>query len=147
MPSQEELTLSFTTKDWKPIPKIGRVIPYGYKQSEEDPDILLPVPLELEALDKAKIYLKTFSYRKVAKWLEEVTGRYISHVGLRKRVFFDKKQKGRINGLKHLTERAEKAKAAAEKILNSRIGAVHNHIGSATIGSAVPDDNKPDLSE
>lgn len=123
MANDEEITLSFLTKDWKPIPKISRVIPFGYKISEEDPDILLPIVEELEALELAKQHVKQYSYRRVAEWLLSVTGRKISHVGLKQRIEFEKKRGRKINGLKKLTQRAEKAKAAAEKILNSRVGA------------------------
>ena len=115
--------MSFMTKDWKPIPKVGRVIPFGYKVSEEDDHILEPIVEELEALEKAKQHVKYYSYRRVAEWIYQVTGRKISHVGLQKRIEFEKKQGRKINGLKQLTKRTEKAKAAAEKVLNSRVGA------------------------
>ena len=31
------------TKDWKPIPRVSRVIPFGYVQNPDDPNWLLPV--------------------------------------------------------------------------------------------------------
>ena len=40
-------------------------------------------------LEEAKKFLKTCSYREVAIWLTRKTGRYISYVGLRKRVARD----------------------------------------------------------
>ena len=67
------------------IKKISKVIPFGYKQTETE-SILEPVSEELEALDQAKKYLETCSYREVSQWLHRKTGRYISHVGLRKRI-------------------------------------------------------------
>jgi len=67
------------------IKKISKVIPFGYKQTETE-SILEPVSEELEALDQAKKYLETCSYREVSQWLHRKTGRYISHVGLRKRL-------------------------------------------------------------
>jgi|TARA_R100001530_G_scaffold51898_2_gene38465 hypothetical protein len=67
------------------IKKISKVIPFGYKQTETE-SILEPVSGELEALDQAKKYLETCSYREVAEWLHRKTGRYISHVGLRQRI-------------------------------------------------------------
>ena len=67
------------------IRKLARVIPFGFKSSEEK-GLLESVPSEIEALDKAKKYLETCSYREVAEWLHRKTGRYISHVGLRKRI-------------------------------------------------------------
>jgi hypothetical protein len=65
--------------------KLSRVIPFGFKESEEQ-GFLESIPAEIEALDEAKNYLKTCSYREVAEWLHRKTGRYISHVGLRKRI-------------------------------------------------------------
>ena len=67
------------------IKKVSRIIPFGYKQSD-DPSSLESIPSELEALDQAKKYLETCSYREVAEWLHRKTGRYISHVGLRQRI-------------------------------------------------------------
>jgi hypothetical protein len=67
------------------IKRISKVIPFGYKQTETE-KILEPVSEELEALEQAKNYLKTCSYREVAMWLHKKTGRYISHVGLRQRI-------------------------------------------------------------
>ena len=67
------------------IKKISKVIPFGYKQTETE-SILEPVSKELEALDQAKKYLETCSYREVSQWLHRKTGRYISHVGLRQRI-------------------------------------------------------------
>ena len=67
------------------IKKISKVIPFGYKQTETE-SILEPISEELEALDQAKKYLETCSYREVSQWLHRKTGRYISHVGLRQRI-------------------------------------------------------------
>ena len=67
------------------IKRKARTIPFGFKQSE-DPDYLEPIKSELEALDQAREYTKTCSFRETAKWLHRKTGRYISHVGLRKRL-------------------------------------------------------------
>jgi hypothetical protein len=68
------------------IKKRTRQIPFGFKQSDTHQDYIEPIKTELEALDQAKKYLKTCSYRETAQWLHRKTGRYISHVGLRKRV-------------------------------------------------------------
>ena len=68
------------------IKKRTRQIPFGFKQSETHQDYIEPIKTELEALDQAKQYLKTCSYRETAQWLHRKTGRYISHVGLRKRL-------------------------------------------------------------
>ena len=67
------------------IKRKARTIPFGFKQSE-DPDYLEPIKEELDALRQAKEYSKTCSLRETATWLHRKTGRYISHVGLRKRL-------------------------------------------------------------
>ena len=66
------------------IKKKARTIPFGFKQSS-DPDYIEPVREELDALKQAKDYLKNCSLRETASWLHRKTGRYISHVGLKKR--------------------------------------------------------------
>ena len=67
------------------IKRKARTIPFGFKQSE-DPDYLEPIKEELDALKQAREYSKTCSLRETAQWLHRKTGRYISHVGLRKRL-------------------------------------------------------------
>ncbi len=67
----------------------GKTIPFGYKVNEEDPTLLDPIPLELEALAKAKEFLKRYKSREVAAWLTKQTGRSISHAGLLKRVRYE----------------------------------------------------------
>ena len=67
------------------IKKKARTIPFGFKQAE-DPNYLEPVREELDALKQAREYSKTCSLRETAQWLHRKTGRYISHVGLRKRL-------------------------------------------------------------
>ena len=66
------------------IKKRARTIPFGFKQSQ-DPEYLEPVKEELDALRQAREYSKTCSLRETAQWLHRKTGRYISHVGLKKR--------------------------------------------------------------
>ena len=67
------------------IKKRARTIPFGFKQSQ-DPNYLEPVKEELDALRQAEKYSKTCSLRETAQWLHRKTGRYISHVGLKKRL-------------------------------------------------------------
>ena len=67
------------------IKRKARTIPFGFKQSE-DPDYLEPIKEELDALRQAREYSKTCSLRETASWLHRKTGRYISHVGLKKRL-------------------------------------------------------------
>jgi hypothetical protein len=111
--SNTEVVVS--TKNWLVAPRIGRVIPFGYAIDPNDEDLLLPIPLELEALERAKRHLRNYSYREVAKWIEEVTGRYISHIGLRKRVENDRKSRGALKGYKLQAKRLEKIIAKLEK--------------------------------
>ncbi len=66
------------------IKRRARTIPFGYKQAQ-DPNYLEPIREELDALRQAKEYSKTCSLRETAQWLHRKTGRYISHVGLKKR--------------------------------------------------------------
>ena len=67
------------------IKKRARTIPFGFKQSS-DPNYLEPIKEELDALNQAREYSKTCSLRETASWLHRKTGRYISHVGLKKRL-------------------------------------------------------------
>ena len=76
------------------IKRKARTIPFGYKLAE-DTDYIEPIESELQALEKAKEYLKTCSLREVAIWLTKKTGRYISYVGLRKRVKRDTTSKAK----------------------------------------------------
>ena len=61
-------------------------IPFGYKLSESNNQMLEPVEAELEALDKIlpMIKDKTLSLREGSMWLTHETGRAISHMGLKK---------------------------------------------------------------
>lgn len=115
--------LALAEKEWKPIPRVSRVIPFGYEVDPEDEDILLPIPLELEALEKAKKHIKNFSYREVAQWLTAVTGRPISHVGLKKRIEVERTRKSRIGALKGWAARYEKTAQKIAKLEEERTGA------------------------
>ena len=61
-------------------------IPFGYKLSESNNEMLEPVEAELEALNKIlpMIKDKTLSLREGSMWLTHETGRAISHMGLKK---------------------------------------------------------------
>ena len=109
--------------EWIKIPRIARTIPFGYKQNEEDPDILDPIPTELDLLEKARTYTNQYSYREVANWLSTNSGRYISHVGLRKRLSNERKRKNQAKSLRQWAEYAEKAIAKAQAIEEERTGA------------------------
>ena len=96
-------------KSWNKIPRVAKTIPFGYEIDEEDDDFLVPIDIQLDALDKAKQHLKQYSYREVANWLTKETGRYISHTGLRKRIEVDKRRKKAITNKRKFARRLEKA--------------------------------------
>ena len=61
-------------------------IPFGYKLSESDNQMLEPVQEELQMLDKIlpMVKDKTISLREGSMWLTHETGRSISPMGLKK---------------------------------------------------------------
>ena len=109
--------------EWLQIPRIARTIPFGYKQNEEDPEILDPIELELEAIELARKHIKQYSYREVANWLTTKTGRQISHVGLRKRLANEQQRKNKAKTLKIWAEYATKAIEKTKAIETQRTGA------------------------
>ena len=109
--------------EWIPVPRIARTIPFGYTIEENEPDILLPVKIELDLLEKAKVYLKQYSLREVAAWLSKNSGRYISHLGLQKRIKHEKQRKDTARSYRKWATYAETALATAEKLETQRVGA------------------------
>jgi hypothetical protein len=109
--------------EWVQIPRIARTVPFGYKQNEEDPDLLDPIQNELDLLEKARQHVNQYSYREVANWLSAQTGRYISHVGLRKRLQHERQRKNQAASLRKWAEYAKTAIAKAEALEESRTGA------------------------
>ena len=110
-------------KEWIQIPRIARIIPFGYKVNETDKELLDPIPYELEALELARKYIKQYSLRQVANWLTTKTGRDISHIGLRKRLLHERQRKNKARTLKRWADYAEKAIQKAKAIEESRVGA------------------------
>ena len=110
-------------KDWIQIPRIARTIPFGYKINDEDPDLLDPIPFELEAIEMARKYVKQYSYREVANWLTTKTNRIISHVGLRKRLIHERHRKDKARTLRKWAAYAEKAIEKAKAIEEKTTGA------------------------
>jgi len=108
---------------WVPVVRVGRMVPWGYKQDPNDPDILLPIPEELELMEQAKKFLKQYSYRDVANWLSEQSGRSISHVGLYKRVKLEYRRKTEAANQRYLAKRYKEALEKAEKIEKQCLGA------------------------
>ena len=109
--------------EWLMIPRISRTIPFGYEVHEDDEDILVPIIEELEALELAKDYLKEYSYREVAGWLSDRTGREISYIGLRKRIQKEKQRKSKATTYKTWLKNYQKALEKLEEIESKRIGA------------------------
>ena len=109
--------------EWLEIPRIARTVPFGYVKSEEDSYLLIPIPNELDKLEMARKYVNQYSYREVANWLTKQTGRYISHVGLRKRLQNEKHRKNKARSLRKWADYAEKAIAKAKEIEEARTGA------------------------
>ena len=118
--------------EWLPVPRIARTIPFGYEVDPEDEDLLLPIKEELDHLEKAKMYLRQYSLREVAAWLSKNTGRYISHLGLQKRIKHERQRKDKARSIRKWAEYAEKAIKKAEEIETSRVGA--KRIGPSEAG-------------
>ena len=87
---------------------------------------LEPIKEELDALRQAREYSKTCSLRETASWLHRKTGRYISHVGLKKRLARNStteteednsKESQEVN--KQILARSRKKVAKAEQSLRS----------------------------
>ena len=109
--------------EWVRIPRIARTVPFGYKHNEEDPDILDPIPTELDLLEKARQHVNQYSYREVANWLSKNSNRYISHVGLRKRLQNERQRKNQVASIRKWAEYAETAIAKAKALEAERTGA------------------------
>ena len=110
-------------EEWIQIPRIARTIPFGYKQNEDDSALLDPIEKELTLLEQARKYVNQYSYRQVANWLSKQSGRYISHVGLQKRLKNEKKRKNQARSIRKWAEYAEKAISKAKEIEIQRTGA------------------------
>ena len=108
--------------EWRPIPRVSKTIPFGYAESDTDKNILTPIDDELNALEQAKLHLKQYSYREVAHWLSKTTERYISHVGLRKRIQHERQRKKTATTKRQRAKRLEEAIAAVKKIEEESIG-------------------------
>ena len=109
--------------EWLEIPRISKTVPFGYKTHKTDDKLLVPIIEELEALELAKEYLNEYSYREVAGWLSERTGREISHVGLRKRIQIEKQRKSKATTYKTWLKKYETALNKLEEIESKRTGA------------------------
>ena len=82
------------------------------------------MPDELDKLEMARKYVNQYSFRQVANWLSTQTNRYISHVGLRKRLEHERQRKNKARSLRKWAEYAEAAITKAKEIETKRTGAV-----------------------
>jgi hypothetical protein len=112
--------------EWIEIPRIARTVPFGYELHPDDSEVLVPIPDELDKLQQAKKYLKQYSYREVANWLSRNTGRYISHVGLKKRLDNERKRYNQARSLRRWADYAKKAIAKAEALETKRLNSKNN---------------------
>tara|TARA_R110002012_G_scaffold76669_6_gene193762 strand:+ start:1890 stop:2315 length:426 start_codon:yes stop_codon:yes gene_type:complete len=101
---------------WYPVVRVGRKIPFGYKQDPSDEDILLPIPEQLELYEDAKQHLKRYSYRDVANWLTTQSGRKISYVALNERVNRESRLKKDLANQRYYAQRYKEASDKAKKI-------------------------------
>jgi len=108
--------------EWYPLIRVGRYIPFGYEQDADDEQLLQPIPFELELLEKAKLYLREYSLRLVANWLSTQSGRYISHVGLQKRVNIEQKRRNQGETHRVYAKRYKEASEKAKVLEEGRIG-------------------------
>lgn len=109
---------------WGKIPRRATVVPFGYKVSDDDPDILDPIPEELELLEMAREHTKNYSYRSVAAWLSETSGRYISHTGLKKRLEYERSNRKKAQSYHLVAKRLQKTLQALRKIEEERVGSL-----------------------
>ena len=105
--------------NYRSIPRLARVIPFGYEIDPEDNNMLVPIPFQLDALVQAKKHLKSYSLREVATWLTNITGRSISHMGLKKRMEMERSRRTKASAAKTWLARAEKARKIFEYNDNS----------------------------
>lgn len=110
-------------KEWHVVARVtNRQIPFGYRIHPDDDRLLEPISEELEALEVAKRHLKQYSYREVAMWLSKTTDRYISHMGLHKRIKIEQKRKKSAAIKRKLAKRLEETLTQIKKLEEGRIG-------------------------
>ena len=115
----EESDFEYTT-----LVRVSTHVPFGYYVDENDKDLLWPIPEELELLNQAKQHVKRYSYRDVAAWLTDASGRYISHTGLKARIKSEQKKNREGTIQRNLIKRLEEAIKKAEHIEKTKLGSV-----------------------
>jgi hypothetical protein len=110
-------------KEWHVVARVSnRQVPFGYRVHPDNDRLLDPIPEELEALEVAKRHLKQYSYREVAIWLSKTTGRYISHMGLHKRIKIEQKRKKSATIKRKLARRLEETLSQIKRLEEDCIG-------------------------
>ena len=110
-------------KEWHVVARVSnRQVPFGYRVHPDNDRLLDPIPEELEALEVAKRHLKQYSYREVAIWLSKTTGRYISHMGLHKRIKIEQKRKKSATIKRKLARRLKETLSQIKKLEEDCIG-------------------------
>ena len=104
---------------WKVYISPFKKVPWGYFQDPDDPYVMHPIPKELDLLEKAKLYLKEYSYEEVSEWLSRESGRKISKLGLWKRVRSERRSKKAAEQARWYQKKAEEFAAKAEKYENN----------------------------
>jgi hypothetical protein len=110
-------------RQWHTIARATSTVPFGYKVHPDNENLLEPIEAELEALELAKKHLMQYSYREVALWLTKITGRHITHMGLKKRVDIERKRKKAATIKRKLAQRLEKTLQEIQKLEEQSIGA------------------------
>jgi hypothetical protein len=110
-------------KEWHPIVRVTLKIPFGYEVDPYNDKLLLPIEHELDALELAKRHLKQYSYRAVANWLSKETGRYISHMGLKKRIEVEQRRKKAATIKRKLAQWLQETLQEIEKLETQGVGA------------------------
>jgi len=109
-------------REWHKIARVSRTVPFGYTIDTKNDKLLLPVFIELEALELAKRHLKQYAYKDVAIWLTKQTDRYISSEGLRKRIKVEQKRKRSAKIKRELARRLKETLAEIQKLEEEGIG-------------------------
>ena len=85
MPKSNTGYLSYRQRMYEPKKIRGTLIPFGYKKSEDDPKIVLPIPEELDVLQEAiKLHKKGQSLQKCVDYIYSKTKRKITRQGFYK---------------------------------------------------------------
>lgn len=81
---------------YEPIRKRGPAVDFGYEQDKDDPQLLVPIPDQLDCLmEGLELCRKGCTFREVANWITATTGRYLSHKNLWKKFHEERRRKER----------------------------------------------------